>query len=283
MTDSRLRQARSILSLLALICVGMPAAAQETAAPVHGTAGNGSTVGARTPRSYVVRSGDTLVGIALHELGDARAVHAILALNPEIRDPNRIRAAQVIALPEPVVRPDARSSWNVAEIFGRVYRRLETLGVASLTLSGLAAIIAVAIAFQAGVHLVLGAFLLWFGALLVGGSPRVRFGQAFAVNLKGTIASIATALAAWALLAIVFSFVAHDELLRVAFDRVVLGVFLAVAAVHLGQFLVYLAVVRAGFATTYGRAFGACLLAFCFQVLFSVALTPALSSAALGS
>jgi nucleoid-associated protein YgaU len=56
--------------------------------------------GAQTPRTYVVRSGDTLSGIAAAELGDAKRWPQIYALNQSlIRSPDRIFAGQVFVLP----------------------------------------------------------------------------------------------------------------------------------------------------------------------------------------
>ncbi|WP_229074594.1 LysM peptidoglycan-binding domain-containing protein [Actinoplanes sp. DH11] len=53
------------------------------------------------PRTYTVRSGDTLTGIAERELGDERRWTQIYVLNrKDIRDPNRIFVGQVFVLPE---------------------------------------------------------------------------------------------------------------------------------------------------------------------------------------
>ena len=46
-------------------------------------------------REYVVKDTDTLSSIALRELGDPRRVNEIMALNPEITDPNRIYEQQL--------------------------------------------------------------------------------------------------------------------------------------------------------------------------------------------
>ncbi|MFI7542865.1 LysM peptidoglycan-binding domain-containing protein [Actinoplanes sp. NPDC049599] len=55
---------------------------------------------AEAPRTYPVRRGDTLSGIADAELGDARRWTEIFLLNrAEIRDPNRIFPGQVLVLP----------------------------------------------------------------------------------------------------------------------------------------------------------------------------------------
>ncbi|BBH70512.1 hypothetical protein ACTI_71970 [Actinoplanes sp. OR16] len=57
------------------------------------------------PRTYTVKSGDTLTGIARGQLGDERRWTQIYVLNrKEIRDPNRIFPGQVFVLPpqEPV-------------------------------------------------------------------------------------------------------------------------------------------------------------------------------------
>lgn len=239
---------------------------------------------AGSPRSweYVVKQGDTLVGIAIREVGDARAVHAILCLNPSIEDPNRIRAEQVILLPEPeATAPDAPTSIDPAGIFSRLYWRLESLGIASLTLFGVAVVIVLALAFQVAAHLIAGGIVLWFCALLAG-APDAGLGRSHFVNLQATFFSALAAIALWAGAAVGFSFLPQEAVWSLPFERFVFGVFGIVSTVQLCQFLVYLGVVRTGFAISGVRAFGCCLLAFCFHVLFTLALTPALSGAAFG-
>jgi len=55
---------------------------------------------ARTPRTYTVRSGDTLGEIAQKQLGSAKRVEAILSANTSlIDDPDDIRVGMVLALP----------------------------------------------------------------------------------------------------------------------------------------------------------------------------------------
>jgi hypothetical protein len=49
-------------------------------------------------RTYTVKSGDTLSGIAARVLGDYRRYTELASLN-KIRDPNQIRVGQVLALP----------------------------------------------------------------------------------------------------------------------------------------------------------------------------------------
>jgi nucleoid-associated protein YgaU len=59
----------------------------------------------QVPRTYTVKSGDTLSGIARGQLGDERRWTQIYVLNrKDIRDPNRIFPGQVFVLPprEPV-------------------------------------------------------------------------------------------------------------------------------------------------------------------------------------
>jgi nucleoid-associated protein YgaU len=52
------------------------------------------------PRSYTVQPGDTLSGIAQHQLGDASRWPEIFERNRDvISDPNRIFPDQVLVLP----------------------------------------------------------------------------------------------------------------------------------------------------------------------------------------
>lgn len=73
-----------------------PAAERARQAAASKAAKSGSsTAGGRV---YIVRSGDTLSGIAAKELGDYRRSREIADLN-EIRDPNTIRVGQRLRLP----------------------------------------------------------------------------------------------------------------------------------------------------------------------------------------
>lgn len=66
------------------------AAQRQAVASSHGVGPSG--------RTYIVRSGDTLSGIAARHLGDYRKYTQIAALN-HIRDPNMIRVGQRLVLP----------------------------------------------------------------------------------------------------------------------------------------------------------------------------------------
>lgn len=49
--------------------------------------------------TYTVQKGDTLYGIARRVYGDGKKVKDILAANPSITDPNKIRVGQQLVLP----------------------------------------------------------------------------------------------------------------------------------------------------------------------------------------
>ena len=59
-------------------------------------AGAGDTSGGR---SYTVKAHDGLMGIARTQLGNEHRWKEILALNPEIKDPNQLKVGQTIKLP----------------------------------------------------------------------------------------------------------------------------------------------------------------------------------------
>lgn len=61
--------------------------------------GGGATAAA-TPKTYTVKSGDTLSRIAKEHLGDANAYMRIFELNrDQLNDPNMIKPGQVLKLP----------------------------------------------------------------------------------------------------------------------------------------------------------------------------------------
>jgi nucleoid-associated protein YgaU len=66
--------------------------------------------GAAPVRTYVVKPGDTLSGIAQQELGDAERWHEIFALNlATVHHPDRIFPGQVLFLPGPTpIQPTPR-------------------------------------------------------------------------------------------------------------------------------------------------------------------------------
>jgi nucleoid-associated protein YgaU len=62
----------------------------------NGGPGPIDTSGART---YTVKAHDGLMGIARSQLGNEHRWKEILAINPEIKDPNQLKVGQVIKLP----------------------------------------------------------------------------------------------------------------------------------------------------------------------------------------
>jgi nucleoid-associated protein YgaU len=70
-------------------------------------------VARETPRaaeSIQVRRGDSLWKLAARYLGDGAKWHAILAVNPQLSDPNRIRIGERLALPQEVQTPTQSAS-----------------------------------------------------------------------------------------------------------------------------------------------------------------------------
>jgi 5'-nucleotidase len=56
---------------------------------------------AATPRTYTVKAGDTFIQIARSVYGDASKYKAIVAANPQVKDPDKdLRPGMVINLPE---------------------------------------------------------------------------------------------------------------------------------------------------------------------------------------
>ena len=62
--------------------------------------GGGAAAGAAAARTYTVKSGDTLSGIAKQHLGDANAYMKIYEANrDQLSDPDEIKPGQVLKLP----------------------------------------------------------------------------------------------------------------------------------------------------------------------------------------
>ena len=60
----------------------------------------GGPAASKTPRTYTVKPGDTLSGIAKNHLGDANAYMRIFELNrDQLSDPDKIKPGQVLNLP----------------------------------------------------------------------------------------------------------------------------------------------------------------------------------------
>lgn len=82
----------------------IPTWERDVAADIQVTGGpaNGAAVGsaATATRTYTVKSGDTLSGIAKEQLGSAGAYMKIFELNKDqLTDPDRIKPGQVLRLP----------------------------------------------------------------------------------------------------------------------------------------------------------------------------------------
>jgi nucleoid-associated protein YgaU len=60
--------------------------------------------------AYSVRSGDTLEGIALRQLGSRVKVESVVEANPQLRDVNRIYPGDTVFLPTEPVRRDGNDS-----------------------------------------------------------------------------------------------------------------------------------------------------------------------------
>ena len=87
-----------------------PPAAPAPAATTHTS--TASPPGPATPRTYVVRPGDTLSGIARRELGAAGRWRDLVDLNPAVAaNPDRIHAGTVLLLPPPP--PAAEHTYTV--------------------------------------------------------------------------------------------------------------------------------------------------------------------------
>jgi nucleoid-associated protein YgaU len=62
--------------------------------------GGGAAAGAKSQRSYTVKSGDTLSAIAKQQLGDANAYMKIYNANrDQLSDPDKIKPGQVLKIP----------------------------------------------------------------------------------------------------------------------------------------------------------------------------------------
>lgn len=71
-------------------------------------------VGSSTsPRQHKIAAGDTLAAISQKYLGDARRVSEILAANPQIRDPRRLKIGDLIVIPV-AAEPDGSGTATAA-------------------------------------------------------------------------------------------------------------------------------------------------------------------------
>lgn len=72
----------------------------EIVADIKVTGGGGAGTAATAGRTYTVKAGDTLSGIAKQHLGDANAYMRIFEMNrDQLSDPNLIKPGQVLKLP----------------------------------------------------------------------------------------------------------------------------------------------------------------------------------------
>ena len=100
--EDRLRVARkdadfSRVSGGADTAAGRPGASQTVGHASAGSGGNGDW----TSRTYTVKSGDTLSGIARDQYGDAGKYQRIFEANqPMLKDPDRIYPGQVLRIPQ---------------------------------------------------------------------------------------------------------------------------------------------------------------------------------------
>ncbi len=218
-------------------------------------------------REYVVKDTDTLSSIALRELGDPRRVNEIMALNPEITDPNRIYEQQRVRLPDEP--PPGQLSWS--------YTWMEDAGLLGVgALASVGVILVVYLGVMAGGHLLIGGLLLWLGALLAGVSG-LGFWKSFGANFKATLLSILVALALWSGGVIAYSFVSHENLAGLRFDDVWPWALAIAAGITAIQFMVYVNSVRGSLSIGFFRAIGACLMAAVLEGVFVVFLTPTLA------
>jgi LysM repeat protein len=69
---------------------------------------------------YTVLAGDTLAKLAVKFLGDKNKYKEIMAINPQIKDPNKIYPGQIINIPDspktPTTLPIQKSSVQPSEI-----------------------------------------------------------------------------------------------------------------------------------------------------------------------
>lgn len=100
--EDRLRVARadadfSRVSGGADTAAGRPGASQTVGHATPGSGGNGDW----TSKTYTVKSGDTLSGIAKDQYGDASKYQRIFEANqPMLKDPDRIYPGQVLRIPQ---------------------------------------------------------------------------------------------------------------------------------------------------------------------------------------
>ena len=72
----------------------------QAAATAAAGAGAGAQGGAAAGKTYTVKAGDTLSGIAKHELGDASKYTKIFEANRDVlSDPDKIKPGQVLKIP----------------------------------------------------------------------------------------------------------------------------------------------------------------------------------------
>lgn len=124
------------LAVLAVVVAGCVSLAPPPATPVPTPTPNVTPTPAPDPtsQSYRVRSGDTLLSIA-QRFG--LTIGQLMAANPSITDPNRIRVGQVIVIPPPGAPDTGPRSATVVDgsqdAVDRAGQGIETPGYADLT------------------------------------------------------------------------------------------------------------------------------------------------------
>ncbi|MEM7260989.1 MAG: LysM domain-containing protein [Planctomycetota bacterium] len=224
-----------------------------------GLAASTETFASGSTREYEVRPGETLGRIAAEQLGSAERVNEILALNPTISDPNRIRVGQVILLPRDSTGETAasdRSQDAPSDNWREQFREhAAELGILGAGLGIIFIIVACSVVVELVISLFIGALLLWLGAAIAG-IERREFGAVFKANLLGSlwwgvalVGGLATAV-----------FVPLPDLAK--------GI-LAVAAILILPWIVYVATVKSSLDTSALRAAVASLIAGVLPVLFA--------------
>ena len=246
-------------------------------------------------RTYTVRSGDTLTGIARRELGDASRAAAILEANPTLRNAHRIYPGQRLRLPDPgsidpsqesycggVLPPSSSpsdadrsvtssdpggpapgdSGWD--ELVTTIQEIPVTLGLAGM---GVGAILLISIACQLVVYFLVGAFLLWLGAIVTR-VPKLEFGKCFKVNAVGTIVSIVAAAVLWGGVGLLALSEPGKRWLPQDLGELLLAAIAAYVMIQSFQLLVYVLMVRRGLDIRFLHACFACMLACSLQLLF---------------